>query len=280
MHPTSDTQPGGAGLEAATRVAIIGSGRLGTALAAALREAGLEVEGPLGRGRAPARCDAVVLCVPDAEIPVAAKVVAGAAPLVGHTSGATPLSALTVAEAAGATLFGLHPLQTFATPNGASSEGMPFAGAVACALDRFEGAGCAVAGSTPQALDFAAGLARRLGMVPFEIDDEGRAAYHAAASIASNFLVTLQAAAEEVAAGAGLERNEARALLVPLLRRTVENLAALGPERALTGPIARGDGATVALQRAAVEDVAPHLLDLFDELVRHTRSLAGHEAPA
>jgi predicted short-subunit dehydrogenase-like oxidoreductase (DUF2520 family) len=287
MHPTSDTQPGGAGVEAATRVAIVGSGRLGTALAAALREAGLEVEGPLGRGRAPGRCDAVVLCVPDAEIPLAANAVAGAAPLVGHTSGATPLSSLAAADAAGAALFGLHPLQTFAAPSAASSERTPSPGTVAdvrgggpAALERFRGAGCAVAGSTRAALDFAAGVARRLGMVPFEIDDQGRAAYHAAASIASNFLVTLQAAAEEVAAGAGLSRSEARALLVPLLRRTVENLAALGPERALTGPIARGDDATVATQRAAVEDVAPHLLDLFDELVRHTRSLAGQEAPA
>ena len=55
-------------------------------------------------------------------------------------------------------------------------------------------------------------------MRPFEIDDEGRAAYHAAASIASNFLVTLEAAAEQVAAGAGLEPGEARALLAPLVR--------------------------------------------------------------
>jgi predicted short-subunit dehydrogenase-like oxidoreductase (DUF2520 family) len=117
-------------------------------------------------------------------------------------------------------------------------------------------------------------------MTPFEIDDEGRAAYHAAASVASNFLVTLQAAAERIAAGAGLEPHEARALLVPLLRRTVENLAEHGPEHALTGPIARGDHATVEAQRAAVEDVAPHLLDLFDELVRHTHSLAGRETPA
>ena len=98
--------------------------------------------------------------------------------------------------------------------------------------------------------------------------------------MASNFLVTLQGAAERIAAGAGLEPHEARALLVPLLRRTVENLAEHGPERALTGPIARGDHATVEAQRAAVEDVAPHLLDLFDELVRHTHSLAGRETPA
>jgi predicted short-subunit dehydrogenase-like oxidoreductase (DUF2520 family) len=186
--------------------------------------------------------------------------VTAAAPLVGHTSGATPLSAL---AHAGVPAFGIHPLQSFAHPG-----------------VRFEGAGAAVAGSTPEALAFATGLAERLGMKPFEIDDEGRAAYHAAASVASNFLVTLQAAAEAIAAGAGLDRDDARELLMPLVRQTVENLAELGPEAALTGPIARGDETTVEAQRAAVEEAAPHLLDLFDELVRQTRALAGQRSPA
>jgi predicted short-subunit dehydrogenase-like oxidoreductase (DUF2520 family) len=245
------------------RVGVVGPGRLGTALAGALREAGVAVDGPAGRGQVPRGCDAIVLCVPDAEIQAAAATVAGAAPLVGHTSGATPLSAL---APAGAAAFGLHPLQTFAP----ESSG----------LGAFAGAGCAIAGSTAEALAFAADLARTLGMTPFEIDDEGRAAYHAAASMASNFMVTLQAAAERIAAGAGLEPDEARRLLVPLLRRTVDNLAEVGPERALTGPVARGDEATVAAQRHAVAEAAPELLDLFDELVLHTRALAGTAARA
>jgi predicted short-subunit dehydrogenase-like oxidoreductase (DUF2520 family) len=244
------------------RVGIVGAGRLGTALAASLREAGFGVEGPAGRGEIPRGCDAIVLCVPDAEIPSAAATVAGAAPLVGHTSGATRLSAL---EAAGGAAFGLHPLQTFPPDSGPET---------------FRGAGCAVAGSSPEALDFARRLARALGMNAFEIDDEGRAAYHAAASIASNFTVTLLAAAERIAAGAGLSPVEARELLAPLARRTVESVAELGPERALTGPVARGDDATVEAQRRAIEDAAPELLDLFDELVRHTRALAGHEVTA
>jgi predicted short-subunit dehydrogenase-like oxidoreductase (DUF2520 family) len=260
MNPQRNDQPRPAGDSTAYAVAIVGAGRLGVPLAAALRESGLSVEGPLGRGMKPAACDGVLLCVPDAEIPAAAEAVAGAAPFVGHTSGATSLAALapTRAEA-----FGLHPLQTFAPGAGPAD---------------FRRAGAAVAGSTPRALDFAVFLADSLGMTPFEIDDDGRAAYHAAASIASNFLVTLQAAAESVAVGAGLEPSEARALLVPLLRRTVDNLADLGPERAVTGPVARGDHATVASQRAAVEEVAPHLLELFDELVRHTHSLATEGA--
>jgi predicted short-subunit dehydrogenase-like oxidoreductase (DUF2520 family) len=241
------------------RVGIVGSGRVGTALAGALRDAGVDVEGPLGRGQRPAGCDAIVLCVPDSEITAAAEVVTAAAPFVGHTSGATPLSAL---AHAGVPAFGLHPLQSFAHPG-----------------VRFEGVGAAVAGTTPEALAFATELAERLGMRPFEIDDDGRAAYHAAASVASNFLVTLHAAAEAIAAEAGLERADARELLMPLVRQTVENIAELGPEAALTGPIARGDEATVQAQRAAVEEAAPELLELFDELAERTRSLAARTAP-
>jgi len=252
MNPTQTS------LNDPLRVGIVGPGRVGTALARALRDAGVEVEGPVGRGERPMGCDAILLCVPDAEIAAAAEVVTAAAPLVGHTSGATPLSAL---AHSGVEAFGLHPLQTVAHPG-----------------VRFEGVGAAVAGSTPDALAFASELAERLGMTPFEIDDDGRAAYHAAASVASNFLVTLQAAAETIAAGAGLGREEARALLAPLVRQTVENIAELGPEEALTGPVARGDDATVANQRAAVEEAAPELLDLFDELVRRTRDLATHRA--
>jgi predicted short-subunit dehydrogenase-like oxidoreductase (DUF2520 family) len=256
MNPTNDTL-------STARVGVIGAGRVGTALASALREAGVAVAGPAGRGEIPPDCDALILCVPDAQISTAAAAVAGAAPLVGHTSGATGLSALAPAGGAG---FGLHPLQTFS----ARSEG----------LQAFADAGCAVAGTTPEALAFATALARTLRMKPFEIDDDGRAAYHAAASVASNFLVTLQAAAESIAAGAGLERSEARALLTPLLRRTVDNLAEVGPERALTGPLARGDELTVVAQRDAVAEIAPHLLDLFDELVHHTRVLASEGAKA
>ena len=117
-------------------------------------------------------------------------------------------------------------------------------------------------------------------MRPFEIDDTGRAAYHAAASIASNFLVTLEAAAERVAGSAGLAPGEARALLAPLVRATVENWAARGPEAALTGPVARGDEATVDRQRDAVAAAAPELLDLFDSLTAHTRVLARGEVVA
>lgn len=235
-------------------VSVVGAGRLGTAMAGALRAAGLDVHGPTGRGEPIPRADAVLLCVPDGDIAEAAEAAGGSAGLIGHCSGATPIAGL------GPGAFGLHPLQTFAGGEGP---------------ERFRRAGCAVAGATPDALAAAAALARALGMRPFEIDDSGRAAYHAAASIASNFLITLEDAAERVASGAGLDPADARELLAPLVRSTIENWAARGPERALTGPIARGDEATVVTQREAVAETAPELLALFDELAERTRALAG-----
>lgn len=233
---------------ACARLAIVGRGRMGNALAGALAERGYEVSGPLGRGANGAGAAAVLLCVPDAEIAAAAALIAPGR-IVGHCSGATGLEPLAPHER-----FSLHPLMTV-TAHGAA----------------FAGAGAAIAGSTPRALSLAATLARVLGMRPVEVAAEDRAAYHAAASIASNFLITLEAAAEQVAAGAGVERS----MLVPLVRATVENWAALGPEQALTGPVARGDERTVARQREALRERTPELLTLFDSLVEATRSLAA-----
>jgi predicted short-subunit dehydrogenase-like oxidoreductase (DUF2520 family) len=233
---------------ACDRVAIVGAGRLGRALAAALSDAGRDVIGPLGRGADAAQADAVLLCVPDAEIAHAAARIAPGR-LVGHCSGATRLDVLTPHEA-----FSLHPLMTV-TEHGAT----------------FAGAGAAIAGTTPRALELARALATDLGMRPVQVPEDLRTTYHAAASIASNFLITLESAAERVAGRAGVDR----ALLAPLVRATVENWARLGAERALTGPVARGDEVTVAAQREAVRETAEDLLPLFDSLVEATRALAG-----
>jgi len=233
---------------ACRRLAIVGHGRVGHALAGALERAGYDLDGPLGRGAAAAGADAVLLCVPDGEIAEAAAHVATGRP-VGHCSGATGLEPLAPHEA-----FSLHPLMTV------TAEGADFAGA-----------GAAVAGSTPRAVKLATDLAHALKMVPVEIAEADRPAYHAAASVASNFLITIEAAAERIAATVGLGRDQ----LVPLVRATVENWARLGPERALTGPVARGDETTVARQRDAVAEAAPELIDLFDALVIATRALAA-----
>jgi len=159
-------------------------------------------------------------------------------------SGATTLVPLAPHEA-----FSLHPLMTVPA--------------------RFDGAGAAVAGSTDRALATARTLAEALGMRPFEIADDDRAAYHAAASMASNYLVALEDAAARLLATTGASRE----LLVPLVRMTVENWARDGAA-ALTGPIARGDVATAARQREAVADAAPDLLPLWDALASATRELA------
>jgi predicted short-subunit dehydrogenase-like oxidoreductase (DUF2520 family) len=234
------------------RCAIVGNGRLGRAMASGLREAGLTVEGPLGRG---ARCpdaDVVILAVPDGEIANAAATIEqrGDGPLVGHCSGATTLEPLSPHEA-----FSLHPLMTVPADGPA----------------QLAGASAAIAGTTPHAGGIAHQLALHLGLTPIEVADEDRAAYHAAASIASNFLITLEAAAEQLAASAGVDR----AALVPLVRATVENWAAMGPDRALTGPIARGDEETVARQRDAIAERTPDLLPLFDALTEATRAVAA-----
>jgi predicted short-subunit dehydrogenase-like oxidoreductase (DUF2520 family) len=242
---------------ACASLTIVGRGRLGNALAQAFAEAGLDVLGPLGRQPAVPADRPVLLCVPDGEIAAAAAAIAPAAtpyaagaggPIVGHCSGATRLDVLFPHEA-----FSLHPLMTVTT------EGAEFAGA-----------GAAVAGTTPRALAVAHSLAHSLAMAPVEVAEHDRATYHAAASVASNFLVTLEATAERLAAAAGVDREH----LVPLVRATVENWARIGPERALTGPVARGDEATVAVQRQAVADSAPELLPLFEALVTATRELA------
>ncbi|MEO8624552.1 MAG: DUF2520 domain-containing protein, partial [bacterium] len=102
------------------------------------------------------------------------------------------------------------------------------------------------------------------------IRPEQRALYHAAASMASNYLIALEGAAERLAQAVGLDREA----LVPLVRATIEQWASLGARDALTGPIVRGDEETVARQRDAVAAAAPDLLPLWDALATATRSLA------
>ena len=236
-------------------VAVIGSGRLGGVLARALRAAGLDVLGPFGRdgtaasGTVPA-VDIALLCVPDAAIAVAADAVRDRARFVGHVSGATGLDAVD---------FSLHPLQTF------TGDEKP---------DVFRGIGCAVDAHTDEALAVATGLAEVLGARAFRVGDAQRAGYHAAASMASNLVLAVLDAAEQLAVAAGLPSADTRALLAPLVRRTVENWADAGAEASLTGPIARGDEGTVARQRAAVADAGLDLLALFDQLCASTRGLA------
>lgn len=238
MHSTPALAPD-------TTIAIVGAGRLGGVLARALRAAGFGVRGPLRRDDRMPDADLALLCVPDSAIAAVAFAARPHARLVAHVSGATPLADVD---------FSIHPLQTFTgteTP------------------EVFRGIGVAVDGRTPEALAVAEQLATALGATPFRVDDAHRAAYHAAASFASNFVLTVLDAAERLAAPSGLDR----AHLAPLVQQTVDNWVASGAASALTGPIARGDEATVARQRAASADVA----DLFDALAAATRAVADRK---
>ena len=226
------------------RCAVVGNGRVGRALIASLPW----LNGPFGRGFDGAESDLVLLAVSDAEIARAAAAIK-LGPLVGHCAGSLGLDVLAPHEA-----FGLHPLMTVVGDNAV-----------------FVGAGAAVAGSTPRALTAARVLASALHMHAVEIADRDRAAYHTAASIASNLLVTLEDAAEVMLRTAGADRT----ILLPLIRASIENWASLGAPAALTGPIIRGDEATVARQRDAVVERAPELVALFDALCDRTRVVAA-----
>jgi predicted short-subunit dehydrogenase-like oxidoreductase (DUF2520 family) len=241
-----------------TVLAIVGTGRVGGSLAAVAERAGLQVL-TAGRDDAAsvcARADAALLAVPDSEITPAAQALApavGRLCLIGHTSGATELAALTPATDAGAQAFSLHPLQT--VPDDATD---------------FTGCPAAIAGSGPGAVEFARALAERLGMVAFEIADADRATYHTAAAMASNFLIAL----EESASGLlGTLTPDARELLTPLVLRTAANWSERG-SAALTGPIARGDVATVERHLEALRERAPELLALYEALAERTRAIA------
>jgi predicted short-subunit dehydrogenase-like oxidoreductase (DUF2520 family) len=230
-------------------VTIVGAGRLGTALARALKETGVGVTGPLRRGD-PILGEIVLLAVPDREIVNAARAVPATA-LVGHTAGAMTLEVFDGRES-----FSMHPLMTAGAGNA-----------------EFVGASAAIAGTTARARRIARELATSVGMHPIEIPDDKRIPYHAAASIAANFLVTLETMASRVGERAGIERHH----LMPLARAALENWVRLGSV-ALTGPIARGDDDVVAKQRAEIAEHAPEFLEIWDAMAKATRRIAAEES--
>ena len=219
-------------------VKVIGRGRVGNAVHARLTEQGLAA-GAGGPGDDDA--DLVLLCVPDSAIAaVAAAILPG--PWIAHVSGATPLAALAGHERR----FGLHPLQTFTRARGP---------------EQLDGAWGAVTAEHDAARERAHWLAGRLGLRPFDIRDESRVLYHAGAAMASNFLVTLYRAAARLLETAGAPPEA----LLPLMRRTIDNAFEL------TGPIARGDRATVDAHIAAIHQSAPDLEDLYRAMAQVTR---------
>lgn len=235
-------------------VAVVGPGRLGRVLTSALRLTDVDVYGPLGRGQTQ-EADLILLCVPDGALAGAAREHHGLSRMIGHLSGATPLASIAHDDVPA---LGMHPLQTFRGDDSPR---------------RFHRVGCAVAGTTPESVAVATALASTLGMHPFHIAEADRPAYHAAACLASNYVLTVLAAAEQLAATAGIDPLQMRELFGPLVETGVANWRAVGPVEALTGPAARGDQVTLARHREVVAQRLPHLLELTDQLVGHTKSL-------
>jgi predicted short-subunit dehydrogenase-like oxidoreductase (DUF2520 family) len=213
-------------------VNVIGRGRVGSALAARLEERGVALRED--------GAELLLLCVPDTAIrDVARGLTPG--PWIAHVSGATPLAALDPHERR----FSLHPLQTFTRARGP---------------EQLDGAWAAITAETDEARELGFELARVLGLEPFQLGDADRPLYHAGAAVASNYLVTLHEAAAGLVAAAGAPPEA----LEPLMRRTIEN----GFE--LTGPIERGDWATVEAHREAIRRVRPDLEPLYDVLAEAT----------
>jgi predicted short-subunit dehydrogenase-like oxidoreductase (DUF2520 family) len=214
-------------------VTVIGAGRVGSAVSARLRERAVALR---------ADGELRLLCVPDSAIAQVARAIEPG-PWVAHVSGATTLAALEPH----ARRFSVHPLQTFTHARGA---------------EQLDGAWAAVTAEADDARTRAFWLAETLGLRPFELADAARPLYHAGAAIASNYLVTLYRAAARLFDDAGAPPEA----LVPLMRRTIEN----GFE--LTGPIARGDWATVDRHLDAIREREPELEQMYTALAGVTRA--------
>ncbi len=226
-----------------TSACVVGAGRVGKAVSARLAES--IPTRTAGRELDVGEAGLVLLCVPDRAIAdVAAAIPPG--PWIAHTSGAGSLTELEPHIRR----FSLHPLQTFTLARGP---------------EQLDGAWAAVSAEADEALAAGFALARLLRLEPFELEDDERPLYHAAAAIASNYLVTLHWAAAELfqAAGAPPEALE------PLMRRTIEN------HFELTGPFSRGDWETVERHLAEIRARRPQLEPMYKELADVTATVAA-----
>jgi predicted short-subunit dehydrogenase-like oxidoreductase (DUF2520 family) len=236
-------------------IAIVGPGRLGSALALALRRAGYTISEIVSRSsitskrkarqlgrkvdahasttdRAILDADLVWFCVPDREIAAASWQLANAVvwnkKTVFHSSGALASDELNALRRRGAGVASVHPLMTFVSGSIPSLTGVPFA---------IEGDKAAVL--------VARRIVRDLSGEAFTIRKQHKAAYHAWGAFTSPLLVALLVTAEELARRAGLSAVEARKKMLPIIRQTITNYEALGPAGAFSGPIVRGDAEIV-----------------------------------
>lgn len=260
------------------RIALVGPGRAGTALAIALDRAGHRIVAVAARESSRAMETAVrfgadpiaigdpippvgllVVAVRDGAIDEVARALApvsGDAAAVVHLSGATTVDALEAVAATGTPTGSFHPLQTLPSPESGA--------------DKLDGAWIAVTASAPLRATLHE-LAASFGGRPFDLDDEQKATYHAAAAAAANFPLAALSVSHDLFVAAGVPFQAAK----PLVEAVVSNAFEHGPSQSLTGPVARGDVETVSAQLAAVTDDAPQWRDAFLEMIRATADVAG-----
>jgi predicted short-subunit dehydrogenase-like oxidoreductase (DUF2520 family) len=264
------------------KVAVVGGGRVGIAVAVLLSRAGHRIVGVSGRAETGARAatwlagvpvlpatrvaglgEIVLLSVPDDAL---ASVVteladAGAVPRgswVAHLSGAVGLDVLEPLRSLGARRLAVHPLQTFPDVEGA--------------IATLPGCHFAVTADDEEGFGMGERLATDIGALPFRLPDDRRPLYHAAAVFASNYLVATSGVAERLFAEAGVP--DPLAAMRPLQEATLENIARLGPGAALTGPAARGDAWTIERNLGALATSAPETVAAYVAMCRLALDLA------
>ena len=258
-------------------IVLAGPGRAGLSLAHVLADAGHHLVGVLGRDTATSAADGLgttalswdellpaadmlVLGVADDAIEEVAERLAPRA--IGvlaavHLSGSVSVGALSPLAAVGLTTGVFHPLQSLPSAE--------------LGRRRLPGAWVGITAPDPGLHESLWGLARSIGMVPFDVADDVKSLYHAGASAAANYVVGSLALAERLLAAAGVPWEAAG----PMLEAVVHNVREVGPQAALTGPIARGDVATVRAQRQAVREALPDLEADFAAMGRAVAHLAG-----
>jgi predicted short-subunit dehydrogenase-like oxidoreductase (DUF2520 family) len=255
-------------------VAIIGPGNWGTSLLSALLSAGVPIRELVVRAgssvkrlqRRPIRVvpiteatlDASILwiCVPDSSITeVTEQIVRRKVRLDGqivvHSSGALTVKSLYVAQKAGAGVGSIHPVMSFPTRDRVPLKNVMFG-----------------VESLPDVRRKLFALVKSFGGKPFALASENKALYHAAGTFASPLLVSALSAAVATARAAGLSSTEAQSLIAPLAQATVRNFFGRGPGRSFSGPLARGDAATIDLHLKALKK-HPILADTYRALARH-----------
>ncbi len=216
----------------------------------------------------PIGVEALLLAVPDDALPgIVAQLIALPGRdwtdcLVFHSSGARDSSLLAPLAERGALTMSLHPMASFAsvptTTAGLSLVGTTFG----------------LESADPDALALGEKLVHDLGGRVLHVPAHAKPLYHLAGVVASNYLVTLLHLATELLAGLGLRQTEALKVVRPLIEGTLANIQAFGPTAALTGPIARGDNATVELHLTELQRQMPHLVPLYGALAMETVRVA------